>query len=138
MVDAQANFVHRTTQDVINAVSIQYLQVMLDVELIKIAKENFEALSKQLEQTREQVKVGARSPVDEYNQDALTKGAELRYVQAEITLNNDKALLSQTMLIDAFEEFDVERPTGMLIPSAMKPLIRKFWPKKQSNIGEII
>jgi outer membrane protein len=110
LVDAQANFVHRTTQDVINAVSIQYLQVMLDVELIKIAKENFEALSKQLEQTKEQVKVGARSPVDEYNQDALTKGAELRHVQAEIAFNNDKALLSQTMLIDAFEEFDVERP----------------------------
>lgn len=110
-LDAQANFVQRTTQDVINTVSNQYLQAMLDTELLRIAKENFEALSKQLEQTKEQVIVGARSPVDEYNQDALTKGAELRYVQAEITLNNDKALLAQTLLMDALEEFDIERPT---------------------------
>jgi outer membrane protein len=110
-LDAQANFVNRTSQDVINTVSTQYLQVMLDVELMRVAKENFEALSKQLEQTKEQVAVGTKSVVDEYNQDALAKGAELRYVQAEIALNNDKALLSQTLLIDAFEEFDVERPS---------------------------
>ena len=109
-LEAQANFVNRTSQDVINTVSAQYLTIMLDVELMKIAKENFEALSKQLEQTKAQVSVGARSPVDEYNQDALTKGAELRYVQAEINLNNDKAVLAQTLLMDAFEEFDVERP----------------------------
>jgi outer membrane protein len=110
-LDAQANFVNRTSQDVINTVSTQYLQVMLDLELLRVARENFEVLNKQLEQTKEQVAVGAKSVVDEYNQDALTKGAELRYVQAEITLNNDKALLSQTLLMDAFEEFDVERPS---------------------------
>jgi outer membrane protein len=110
-VEAQSNFVKRTSQDVINSVSTQYLQVMLDVELMKIAKENWEALAKQYEQTKEQVAVGARSPVDEYNQDALAKGAELRYVQAEITLNNDKATLAQILLMDVLEEFDVEKPT---------------------------
>jgi outer membrane protein len=110
-LDAQANFVQRTSQDVLNTVSTQYLQVMLDVELLRIAKENLAALTKQLEQTIEQVRVGAKSPVDEYNQDALTKGAELRAVQAEITLNNDKAFLAQTLLIDALEEYDVERPS---------------------------
>ncbi len=110
-LDAQANFVNRTSQDVINTVSNQYLQVMQDVELLRVAKENFEALAKQLEQTKEQVALGARSQVDEYNQDALTKGAELRYVQAEITLSNDKALLSQSLLMDPFEEYDVEKPS---------------------------
>src|SRR5687768_11292095 len=83
---------------------------MLDVELMKIAKQNFEVLNKQLEQVKEHVNVGARSPVDEYNQDALTKAADLRLVQAEINLNNDKALLTQTLLIDPFEEFEVEKP----------------------------
>lgn len=109
-LDAQANFLHRTSQDVINTVTNQYLQVMLDVELLRIARENFLSLSKQHEQTKEQVRVGSRSPVDEYNQDALAKGAELRMVQAEIALNNDKALLAQTILMDALEEFDVEKP----------------------------
>lgn len=109
-MDAQSYFVNRTTQDVINTVATQYLTVMLDVELLKIAKQNFEALDKQLSQVKEQVALGARSPVDEYNQDALTRAAELRMVQAEILLNNDKTLLTQTLLIDPFEQYDVESP----------------------------
>ncbi len=109
-LDAQVYFVNRTAQDVINTVSTQYLQVMLDVELLKIAKENFVALAKQLDQVKEQVALGARSPVDEYNQDALTKGAELLMVNAEITLNNDRTTLTQTLLIDPNEQYEVERP----------------------------
>jgi len=109
-LEAQSYFVNRTAQDVINTVSNQYLTVMLDVELLKIAKQNFEALDKQLQQVKEQVSLGARSPVDEHNQNAQTKAAELRAVQAQITLDNDKALLAQTLLLDAFDAFDVEQP----------------------------
>lgn len=110
-LEAQNYLVHRTSQDVINTISTQYLQVMLDEELFVIAKENFEVLKKQLDQVKEQVNLGSRSPVDEYNQDAQTKAAELRYVQAEIQLNNDKAVLAQTLLLDPFEIFNVERPS---------------------------
>lgn len=109
-LDAQAYFVNRTAQDVINNVGLQYLNVMLDVELLKIARENLAALSKQYEQVKEQVALGARSPVEEYNQDALAKAAELRMVQAEINLNNDKTVLTQTLLIDPFEQYEVEKP----------------------------
>ncbi|MBS1506395.1 MAG: TolC family protein [Bacteroidetes bacterium] len=109
-LDAQAYYVNRTSQDLINTVATQYLQVMLDVELMKIARENFDALDKQLKQVKEQVTLGARSPVDEYNQDALTKAAELKFVQAEIALNNDKTLLTQTLLIDPFEQYEVSKP----------------------------
>ncbi len=110
-LEAQSYFVNRTSQDVINTVSTQYLNVMLDVELMTIAGQNFDAQTKQLQQIKEQVTLGARSPVDEYNQDALTKAAELRFVQAEVNLGNDKSLLAQTLLMDAFDEFDVERPS---------------------------
>lgn len=109
-LEAQNYLVHRTAQDAINTVSTQYLQVMLNAELLIIAKENFEALSKQYQQTKEQVALGAKSPVDEYNQEAQAKAAELRYVQAEIDLNNSKALLAQTLLLDPFQNFEVERP----------------------------
>lgn len=110
LLDAQAYNVNRVTQDVINTVATQYLTVMLDKELLRIAKENYEALNQQYQQVKEQAALGARSPVDEYNQDAQTKAAELRAVQAEIQLNNDRTLLVQTLLIDPFEEFDVELP----------------------------
>lgn len=109
-LDAQSYFVSRTAQDVINTVATQYLTVMLDMELLKIARENFDAQDKQRLQIREQLALGARSQVDEYNQDALAKAAELRLVQAEINLNNDKTLLTQTLLMDPFEQYDVEKP----------------------------
>lgn len=109
-LEAQSYFVNRTAQDAINTVATQYLTVMRDVELLRIARENFEALDTQLSQVKEMVSLGSRSPVDEHNQNTLTRGAELRMVQAEIQLNNDKTLLQQTLLIDPFEVFDVEKP----------------------------
>jgi outer membrane protein len=109
-LDAQTYHVHRTTQDVINAIAGQYLQVLLDKELLRIAQENLETQQRQFELISEQVKLGVRSPVDEYNQDAQVKRQELLMLQAEITLNNDKAALSQTLLLDPSADFDVQKP----------------------------
>lgn len=109
-LDAQTLLVQRTTQDVMNTVATQYLQVLLDKELARIAHENFVAQQKQLEQVRAQFALGARSKVDEYNQDALTKAAEYRAVLAQVTLDNDRALLAQSLLLDGNEEFDVQIP----------------------------
>lgn len=110
-LDAATYFVQRTTQDIMNTVATQYLNVLVDIELLEIAKENYEAQQKLLEQVAEQVKLGAKSQVDEYNQDALTKGAEYRAVLAQVTLDNDRAFLAQTLLIDAVSEpFEVEKP----------------------------
>ena len=110
VADAQEYYINRTAQDVINTVSSQYLQVLLDGELLKIAKENFAVLEKQLNQIQEQVKLGARSPVDEYNQDSQTKAAEIKALQAEINLISDRSLLTQTLLLDPTEDFDVVKP----------------------------
>ena len=120
--DAQQYFVERTAQDVINTVGTQYVQVLIDVELLRIARENFEVQKTQLEQITEFVKVGSRSPVDEYNQDALTKGAELRAVLAEITLANDMSLLTQTLLIDPFDEYAVRKPGWNLEQISAEPM----------------
>jgi len=110
-LDAQSYFVNRTAQDAINTVATQYLQVLLDVELVRIARDNFVLQSKQLDQVKAFVAAGTRSQVDEYNQDALTKAAELRWVQAEVTMNTDMALLTQTLLIDPFDNFKVQKPS---------------------------
>ena len=123
-LDAATYFVQRTTQDVMNTVATQYLNVLVDIELLAIAKENYEAQSKLLQQVSEQLKLGAKSLVDEYNQDALTKGAEYRAVLAQVTLDNDRALLAQTLLIDAVSDpFEVEKPAwdaGAMINHPLK------------------
>ncbi|MBI1769504.1 MAG: TolC family protein [Bacteroidetes bacterium] len=110
LLDAQAFYINRTAQDLINTITGQYLQVLLDAELLKIANENWEALKNQLRQVKEQVELGARSPVDEYNQDSQTKAAEIRALQAQINLINDKALLTQTLLLDPTEDLEIVKP----------------------------
>jgi outer membrane protein len=109
-LDAQAYYVNRSSQDVINSITSAYLQVLLDKELLKIAIENWEALKKQLEQVTEQVNVGAKSPVDQYNQESQTSAAEIRALQAEINLTNDRAALTLMLLQDPSDEFDVAKP----------------------------
>jgi len=109
-LDAQLEQVNRTTQDIINLVSVQYLSVLLDQELLKIAQENLEVQKKQLEQVMEQVELGSRSPVDEYNQQAQVSNSELLVVQAEYNLVNDKITLFQTLLIDPTGQTTLEEP----------------------------
>jgi len=110
-LDAATYFVQRTTQDIMNTVATQYLNVLVDIELREIAVQNYEAQQKLLEQVTGQFDVGSKSQVDVYNQDALTKAAEYRMVLAQVTLDNDRALLAQTLLIDAVAEpFEVEKP----------------------------
>lgn len=109
-MDAQLYFVNRTAQDVINTVATQYLTVLLDKELLRIAIENHTAQEKLLSQIKENVSLGSRSPVDEYNQLSLTKAAELRVLQAQVTLVNDRASLALTLLLDSFEDVELVKP----------------------------
>jgi outer membrane protein len=109
-LEAQAYYVNRSKQDVINSITSAYLQVLLDKELLKIANENWEVLKKQLDQVTEQVNVGAKSPVDQYNQDSQTRAAEIRVLQAEINLSNDKAALTLILLQDPLDELEVVKP----------------------------
>lgn len=110
-LDAQMAFVKRTSQDVINAVATQFLQVLLDQELLKIAGENVTLQRKTLEQVKAQVSVGSRAPIDEYNQQAQLSNAELQMVQAEYQLINDKATLFQSLLVDPTIKTRIEEPT---------------------------
>lgn len=111
LLDAQAYYVNRTAQDIINTVTSQYLNVLLDAELLKIAQKNFEVLNNQLTQVKEQVELGSKSPVDGYNQDSQAKAAEILMLQAQIQLVNDKALLTLTLLMDPNEDFNVVKPS---------------------------
>lgn len=110
-LDAQLESVNRSSQDVINLVSTQFLSVLLDQELLKIANENLEALQKQYTQVKAQVELGSRTPVDEYNQQALVSNAEVRVAQAEVTLVNDQTALLQTLLVDPTKKTTIVEPS---------------------------
>lgn len=117
---AQTSFVKRTEQDAIFAITNQFLQVLLDQELLRIAEENHNAQNTLLAQITEAVKLGARAEADLYNQDAQTKNMELISVRARMTLENDKALLAQTLQLDPAIPLELAMPQATLdIPDAL-------------------
>jgi outer membrane protein len=110
VVMAQSYLVKRTTQDVLSSVALQYLQVLLDQELLKIADENLSAQKALLEQMQGFFEVGTRAITDVYSQDAIMKAAEVSFIRARNTLQNDKSILAQTLQLDPSQDFDVVYP----------------------------
>ena len=110
-LEAQRQLVKRTEQDIINNVSRQYLQVLLDQELLKIAQDNQSTQEAQLEKIRAEVELGSRAPVDELNQDALVKSAELEVLRSQFRLRNDKATLAQTLQLDPTIDIQLMNPS---------------------------
>jgi outer membrane protein len=104
--EAQVNFVNRTQQDVIRNVAAQFLNCLLDQQLLKIDQQNLETQKAQYEQIKAQVEVGARAEADLYNQEFQVKNAELLIVRSSNRLKNDKAILAQTLLIDPIISFE--------------------------------
>ena len=109
-LEAQEQFIERTEQDVIFNVAQQYLQVLLDGELLIIAEQNLDAQKVLLEQIKTFVQAGTRAPTDELTQLAQVKNEELNVLRARNALRNDKSLLAQTLQIDPLDEFEVEKP----------------------------
>jgi outer membrane protein len=97
---AQTSRVKRAEQDVVYTVTTQFLQVLLDQELLRIAEEAHRVQGVILEQLREQVRLGARAEADLYTQDAQVRNLQVTALQARVTLENDKAILSQTLQLD--------------------------------------
>lgn len=134
LLRAQTNYVKRTEQQVIADVSSQYLQVLLDQELMKIAERNIDLLKTQLEQIKGQVDLGSKAEVDGITQDALVKGAELTFLRARVTMRNDKATLSATMLIDAAVDYTLEEPVwDANFTAALNENLEDLYAKAKAN-----
>jgi outer membrane protein len=92
-------------------VTTQYLQVLLDQELLKIAEESFRTQDVLLQQLREMVALGSRAEADLYTQDAQVKNLEVIALRAKVTLENDKALLTQTLQLDPSVPIELAFPS---------------------------
>ena len=107
---AQGYLIKQSKQDVVSLVATQYLQVLLDQELLRIAEENLKSQQSSLQQIQGFFDVGARAITDVYNQDALVKAAQVTFIRAKNTLQNDKSILAQTLQIDPSQTFEVTYP----------------------------
>lgn len=106
--DAQLHNVHRSSQNVIQLVSAQYLDCLLDVELIKIEEENVRTQQVQYDQIKTQVDLGSKAEADLFNQEYQLRNAELLLLRATNKLKNDKLTLALTLQLDPSTDIDLE------------------------------
>jgi outer membrane protein len=100
----------RARENVIFNTASNYLNVLLNQELLTIAKQNLEASQKQLEQVKAQVEVGMRPMVDLYNQEAVVANNEFQIVERENALNISKLQLIRILSIDPVREYEFVTP----------------------------
>ncbi len=108
--DAQNQLINRTTQDVVFVVTNQYLQVLLDTELLEIAEDNLKTQELLYRQIDAMVEVGNRPRSDLYDQLAIVKNRELLVLQAKNNLSNDKSFLAITLQLDPTVEIKISDP----------------------------
>jgi len=100
----------RAKENVIFNTASSYLSVLLNQELLSIAKENLEASQKQLEQVQAQVEVGMRPMVDLYNQEAVVANNEFQIIERENALNISIIQVVRILAIDPMQDYEFVTP----------------------------
>ena len=108
--EAQLYQINQTRQDIIFNVSQQYLQVLLNQELLRIAEANLEQQQELAESIETFVEAGIRNIADQYNQESAASNAALTVVERENQLTISKVQLIRILQIDPFKEWQFEEP----------------------------
>jgi outer membrane protein len=109
-LESQQFLVNRTAQDIIYTIGAQFLQVLMDKEILRINRINLESQSTTLEQISGFVEAGTRSLSDQLDQEATVSQIEVEVIRAENNLRIDKAIFTQTLLLDPGIEIDATDP----------------------------
>jgi outer membrane protein len=110
LLESQQYEVTRTEQEIIYTVAQQFLQVLLDKELLRITEKNLEVQTTTLEQIQGFVEAGTRPLSDQLDQEAIVSQIEVDLIRAQNNLRLDKARLKQTLLLDPTVFIDPEDP----------------------------
>lgn len=97
-------------ENIIFQTASNYLQLLLDKELLEISRENLETSRQQLEQVQAQVEVGSRPTVDLYNQEATVASNELDVTNRENALSISRLQLIRTLQIDPRKNYEFTTP----------------------------
>ncbi len=109
-LEAQIEQVAQAKQDLVFNVSQQYLEVLLNQELLRIAKTNLEQQEELLTSVEIFVIAGTQNIADQYNQEAESKRVALEVVEAENALAVSKAGLVRILQIDPFKSWQFIEP----------------------------
>ncbi|MEL6538733.1 MAG: TolC family protein, partial [Bacteroidota bacterium] len=118
----QKELTKRTEQVVLFNLASQYLQVLLDQELLTIAERNLSEQQDNLRVIVAQVDAGIRPISDKYDTEAQIKNLEISVLQAENQLANDEALLIQTLQLEPGSTVALSRPLWSIESLVNQPL----------------
>lgn len=117
--EASENEYERLREDTIFQTASEFLQVILNKELLEIARDNLDTSRQQLEQVEAQVEVGMRPVADQFNQEAEVANSELQVIQRENELMASKLRMIRILQLDAFGDYEFVVPdinTDAIIP----------------------
>jgi outer membrane protein len=106
----------RAQQDVLFNVANQFLQVLLNKQLVLIQEENLEADRAQLAQIEALVEAGVRARADLLQQEAQLAQRELQLLQAESDLEVSQTRLVQILQLDPLANYTFVAPSLEAVP----------------------
>ena len=110
-VSANTNDLTRTRQTAVYTVATNYLTLSTAEGQLAVQKQNLAAQEQQEQQLQTQVKAGARSISDLYQQQATTASARAGVVTAEQNVELARISLIQTLQLDPRGTYDFVSPT---------------------------
>ena len=97
----------RAREIIVYDITQAYYQVLLNRELLTIARENFSSSQDQLQLTRRQYEIGIKPVTDFYQQQAETANNELTVIKAENNLRQSRLEMLRRLRINPAEEISV-------------------------------
>jgi outer membrane protein len=107
---AQQKLIERTSQQVIFDVSSQYLQILLDQEVLNIARNNLETQQLLMEQIETMFEAGNKPKSDLYDQKVKVKDNELLVLQAQNNVSTNKSELAILLQLEPTNPIEVVDP----------------------------
>ena len=98
---------NKIKDDIALNVSNAYLQILFNIENLKLLKEQLALNEKQLQRTEELVNSGSLPKGDVLDSKATLAGDKQRVINAENTLLISKLSLAQLLQLEKFQDFDV-------------------------------
>ena len=91
-------------------IAAAYLQILLNTELLKVAKDQMAVTSRQVERTKALVDAGSVAMGNLLEMQSQEAGDEVRVVNAENNLNISYLTLTQLLELDSAENFSIVIP----------------------------
>jgi len=107
---SQKEQLRQQRQDIIFNTASNYLQILLDQQLLGIDQENLKSSQSQLDQVKAEVQVGSRPVADQYNQEATVAQNQLSVIQQRNKLDIDKLALVRQLQIDPLKNYTFVKP----------------------------